>query len=279
LTIAPANKFREPTFLERASAWLRRVPVGRYARRPLQRLYHAALSARTLGRGLRCDLPSGDTIFVAPAHRHISWNEVEFRAFRDAVRPGAVALDIGANVGAYSMPLGRWVGDTGRVFAFEPSASAYDGLTTHVRMNGLESCVTPIASAVGGAIGTLPFIVEPTAGEGRLAAASSSRATVDVPVTTVDAFCAQHGITPDFIKVDVEGAELDVLRGARETIGRTRGRLALFVELHPALWGERGVSQADIEREVERLGLRVASLVPGADPWTLEGVTARLVAR
>jgi len=267
------------TNLERAGDWLRRIPVGEHARRPLRRLYQAALAIGTLGRGLRRTLPSGETMFVSPAHRHIDWNRVEFDAFRAAVRPGAVALDIGANVGAYSLALGRWVGGGGHVFAFEPSPLEYDGLCEHIRLNHLGDRVTPVRAAVGAAVGTLPFIVESTAGEGRLAATGSTRATVEVTATTVDAFCAREGVTPDFVKVDVEGAELDVLCGASETIERTRGRLALFVELHPARWAERGLTRADLEREIDRLGLAVTSLVPDADPWTLEGVTARLVTR
>ena len=266
------------TSLERAGDWLRRIPVGEHARGPLRRLYQAALSIGTLGRGLRRDLPSGERLFVSPAHRHINWNPAEFQAFRAAVGPGAVAFDIGANVGAYSLALGHWVGRGGRVFAFEPSPLEYDGLCEHIRLNDLADRVTPVQSAVGADVATLPFIVEPTAGEGRLAAVGSARATVTVPVTTVDAFCAEGRVVPDFIKVDVEGAELDVLRGARDTIARTRGRLALFVELHPALWPERGLTRGDLEREIGRLGLAVESLVPNADPWTLEGVTARLVA-
>lgn len=264
--------------LERAGDWLRRLPLGDGARRPLKRLYEMALSARAGGRGLRRELPTGETLFISPAFRHIGWNAVEVDAFRDAVTPGSIALDIGANVGAYALLLGRWVGDSGRVFAFEPSPAAEAGLREHLRLNDLDRRVVAVPSAVGGVVGALPFVIEPTAGEGRLAASPAAH-TITVPVTTVDAFCAEQGITPNFIKVDVEGAELDVLTGARDTIARTKGRLALFVELHPSVWPERGLARETIERAIERLGLRVESLVAGVDPWTLEGVTARLVVR
>lgn len=266
------------TPMEAAGRWLRRLSLGP-ARGPLRRLYHAAWAIRTLGRGLRRQLPSGETVFVEPAYRHINWNHIEVAAFQRAIRPGAVALDIGANVGAYSLALGHWVGSGGRVFAFEPSPSAFAGLRAHVALNHLADRVTPVRSAVAGDVGATRFIVEPTAGEGRLAAPGAPRATLLVPTTTVDAFCAARGITPDFMKVDVEGAELDVLRGARATIGRARDRLALFIELHPSLWRERGISRIDIEREARQLGLQIVSLVPGADPFAVEGVTAQFVPR
>jgi len=264
--------------VEPAANWLRRLPVG-HARRPLRRLYQAALSVATLGRGLRRQTPSGDTLYVSPAHRHINWNAIEVDAFRRAIAPGAIAFDVGANVGAYSLLLGRWVGGGGHVFAFEPSPSAFAGLGEHIRLNALDARVTPVPSAVGGVVGSLPFIVEPTAGEGRLASSTGGRATVDVRVTTLDAFCGEHGLSPDFVKVDVEGAELDVLRGARRTIARAKGTLALFVEMHPAIWPERRLTRSDVERELAGLGLRAESLVPGADPFELQGVTARLVPR
>jgi FkbM family methyltransferase len=165
------------------------------------------------------------------------------------------------------------------VFAFEPSPFAYEGLCAHVRLNDVGDRVTAVRSAVSAHIGAVPFLVESTAGEGRLGPARSSRATLLVRSTTIDAFCEREDITPDFIKVDVEGAELEVLRGARETIARTAGRLALFVELHPSLWPERGLSRDDVAREIARLGLRVVSPVPDADPFTVEGVAARLIAR
>jgi FkbM family methyltransferase len=263
---------------ESAAGWLRQLPTGG-ARGSLRNLYRAAMSLGTFGRGLRRSLPSGEAVFVSPAHRHINWNTIEVEAFRDAIAPGAVAFDVGANVGAYALLLGHAVGAAGRVYAFEPSPVAFAGLREHIRLNRLADRVTAVHCAVGAEVATLPFIVASTAGEGRLAPDARLDGALQVPVTTIDAFCERERVTPDFIKIDVEGAELDVLRGARETIGRTRGRLALFVELHPSIWPERGLSRADVERGFDDLGLRVESLLPDVDPFTVEGVTARALTR
>jgi hypothetical protein len=100
--------------------------------------------------------------------------------------------------------------------------------------------------------------------------------TVSVPTVTIDSFCAREAITPSFIKIDVEGAELAVLRGARETIRRGGDRLALFVELHPSIWTILGVTGAEFEAELDRQGLRVEPL-GGGDPWAVEGTVVRLV--
>ena len=279
VTARAGDAFRRPSAAERAARRLTAWVTTPAIRGALQRMYAGVLTIATRGRGLTSTLPGGEVVRVLPAFRFLTWNATEYDAFRAVVKPGMTAFDIGANVGSYTLLLAQWVGREGHVYAFEPSATPFEGLRRHVDINGVSAVATPIASAVGATTGTLPFVVASTPGESRLAPAHGSAAATAVPVTTIDAFCARHGVTPDFIKVDVEGSELDVLRGARQTIARTAGRLALFVELHPSLWRERGISRADVEEELDRLNLSVVGFEPHADPWTLEGVCVRLVPR
>ena len=233
---------------------------------------------QTGGRGLSCTLPSGELIRVLPEHRYLSWNPIEYAAFRGAVRPGTVALDVGANVGAYSVLLGQWVGASGRVYAFEPSPGAFRGLVRHIALNARDGVVKPVAAAVADLDGVSDLLVADTAGESRLAIGVERGRTVSVPTVSVDSFCARENLQPSFIKIDVEGAELAVLRGARETIRRGGDGLALFVELHPSIWTLAGTSRADFESELGRQGLRVEPLTSD-DPWSVEGMVVRLVRR
>jgi len=212
----------------------------------------------------------------------LSWNPAEYDAFRRAVAPGAVALDVGANVGAYSVLLGQWVGPTGRVFAFEPEPSAFQGLSRHVAMNGLDVIVHPIPVALSDHEGMARLVVSATAGEARIGgvvrAGRPDPPGTTTRVTTIDRFCAERGIVPSFLKIDVEGLELAVLRGARDTIRRRRN-LHIFVEMHPSIWPMLGVTREDILAEIDRLGLVVESLIDGATPdaaWALEGMCVRL---
>jgi hypothetical protein len=94
---------------------------------------------------------------------------------------------------------------------------------------------------------------------------------------SIDQFCAEHRLAPRLIKVDVEGAELAALRGARATVAAARGALQLFVEMHPHLWAEAGISPDDLRQECEAQGL-VAERLDGSreDPWQTEGVCLRL---
>jgi FkbM family methyltransferase len=276
-----SSGFRTRSVTERiasgAGAWL---PDG--ARRALRGVYNAVL-ARTAGDFV-CTLPQGERVRVLAEHRHITWNPEEYAAFRAAVRPGDVVLDIGANLGAYALLFGQWTGPAGRVYAFEPAPMPCAGLAAHVDLNGLADRVTVLREAVTSVEGTLDFIADGIDGENRLvvdgsrsAAGGRRPATVRVRATTVDAFCRARGVVPRVIKIDAEGAELDVLRGARETIAAAGATLHLYVEMHPHLWPDFAASRADIEAELRGQGLVARRIDDDPDVWGLEGVCLRLV--
>ncbi|MFL5541196.1 MAG: FkbM family methyltransferase [Longimicrobiaceae bacterium] len=270
---AEGAPYRRRSAAERiVGAAARLLPEGA-ARRWLRAVWRATLGRR----GVVSRLPGGEAVRLLAAYRFVTWNPAEYRAFRAAVRPGAVALDVGANVGAYTLLLGRWVGPEGRVYAFEPSPETFQGLTRHLALNGLGGTVVPVAAAVSRAAGRGTLSGGGVSGGNRLDAAGSGPA---VEMVSLDGFCEREGIVPSFIKIDVEGAELDVLCGARETIRRAGPKLALFVEMHPTIWREMGITAADLQAELELQGLRAEPLRPGvADPWRLEGECLRLVPR
>jgi len=277
LSTAAAHRFRTPRRLEAIGERFRAVPFGPGARRWLKRAYHAALMLQTGGRGLRADLPGGEAIRVSPEYRYVSWNRDEYEAFRAASKPGMVALDIGANAGAYSLLLGTWAGAAGTVFAFEPAPQTHAALVRHIRLNHLGAIVKPVARAIAESPSTAALIIESTNGESHLASEGDDAGrSVAVEVTSIDAFCAREGIAPDFIKIDVEGSELAALRGARDTIRARRDSLALFVEMHPSRWRTLGISREDIQAELRAQRLEAVPLAPVDDMWATEGRCLRL---
>lgn len=229
--------------------------------------------------GLRSVLPHGEEILISPPFRHITWNRDEYEAFRAAVRPGDVVLEAGSNVGAYTLLFAKWVGPTGRVFAFEPDPAAYAGLQAHVALNGLADRVTAVPSAIAdGRESRLPFEAGLSSGVSRIVRRDTAAARVtQVVATSIDRFCAEHGIVPRVMKIDVEGAELGALRGARQTIASAGAELQLFVEMHPHLWHELGISADDMRHECEAQGLAVEPLDGNRrDVWQVEGVCLHL---
>ena len=127
--------------------------------------------------------------------------------------PDSVLFDVGANHGYYSLLASRLSGGSARVFAFEPSPHCLEFLHHHVKVNKLHQ-VTVIEAAVGQVPGTAWFEEGSGTATGHLADRGSHR----VRVVSVDAIVAEHGVEPTHIKIDVEGAELQVLEGATNTL-------------------------------------------------------------
>ena len=142
------------------------------------------------------------------------------------LRPGMVAFDIGANVGFYSVLMAHLVGPTGRVICFEPLPANARQLAHNAALNSfrqIEICV----AAVGAAEGEADFDVA----RALLPGAYAEGEKIRVPVRALDEWVAKdRGLPPAFIKMDVEGAEVAVLDGARDVLRSSRP--VVLVELH-----------------------------------------------
>jgi FkbM family methyltransferase len=140
------------------------------------------------------------------------------RVYRLWLRPGDIAVDVGANVGRHLFPLIEAVGPAGRIFAFEPIPELAEKLTARLEADGLQDRVTLRQMAVSDAAGASEFhhnLAAPAMSglkvRGGLPDNSEER-VLKVETGTLDGLLA--GIAPNFIKIDVEGAEFQVLRGA-----------------------------------------------------------------
>ena len=268
------DRYRRQGWIERAAQPFRGALTGSRWRAPLKRMHEAVLDAmpgdRLVGR-----FPHGEQVRLAAAYRQVGWNADEYEAFRQVVQAGATVLDIGANLGAYTVLLAQWVGATGRVHAFEPAPGAREGLCRHVLLNGVEGRVAVHSQAVSAATGVARFRAVGLQGDNRLMPGTTEPA-IEVGTTSIDEFCGAHGSQPGFIKVDVEGAELDVLKGGRATIAAAGDALQLYVEMHPHLWSAFGYSGADLQAELDVQRLRAERLDGQPDLWTLAGVCLRL---
>jgi FkbM family methyltransferase len=268
------DDFRRPGWLERAGRPFRAPLANSRLKAPLKRMYESALDHFAGGR-LVAHLPHGESVRLTAANRQVAWNPEEYEAFRRVVQPGATVLDVGANLGAYTVLLAQWVGASGRVHAFEPAPAARAGLMRHLILNGIRDRVVVHAEALSDRQGSARFRAVGMQGDNRLLGADATDG-IAVTTTSIDEFCTDNGMVPSFIKLDVEGAELLALRGARSTIASAGDALGLFVEMHPQLWPAFGYSRADLESELERQGLRAERLDGQPDPWSLAGVTLRL---
>jgi FkbM family methyltransferase len=181
--------------------------------------------------------PYGDGVIQVDTRSYIEWSIHVYGAYDPATvellkrlaHPGAVVLDVGANVGIVTLPMARVVGPTGSVHAFEPHPAVRSRLKRNVALNNLSN-VTICGDAIGSAPGraTLYGNVTGNDGAGSLAPAPTLRETFTVEVRTLDSYTANLAKV-DLIKIDVEGADYGVLEGARATIERWHP--AIYIEV------------------------------------------------
>jgi FkbM family methyltransferase len=150
------------------------------------------------------------------------YDPITLDVIRRFVHRGHVCLDAGANVGAFTLALAKQAAPSGRVFAFEPGPFLVERLRRNLALNSpLERITTVVPMGLADIEGQLPW-AENKAQPGN---AGFMLDTVDevIPVTTVDAFFGQHPLERlDFVKIDVEGMEYEVLKGGLQTWQRFR---------------------------------------------------------
>ncbi len=174
-------------------------------------------------------------LLLDPKDQHlVPCTLMNFRAYEPAeteflkaiTEPNGVILDIGANCGWYSLALAKHC-PSAQVHAFEPIPHTHEILERNIRHNRLGN-IAAHRLAFSNQEAILEFLYTPNcSGATSLArvgqpGSEDSLEKIFCATTTLDAFCLQHGLAPQIIKCDVEGAELMVIQGAEETIATHR---------------------------------------------------------
>jgi len=145
------------------------------------------------------------------------------KLFQQMVTRGSVIFDVGANVGFYTLLSSVLTGSEGRVYAFEPLPANAALLRRHVEMNGIRNAVVE-ELAVSDTCGSAFFEIHPSNAMGKLAESG----TLKVKKASLDELVNNGELKPpDVIKIDVEGEELGVLRGAGQVLARFHPKLFL----------------------------------------------------
>ena len=145
------------------------------------------------------------------------WFEKEMDFLRHWLRPGMTVIDIGANLGVYSVPMARLVGQTGHVFAYEPGSEARRLLERNRELNAAVNLdISPLALSDRERDGRLVF-----GGSSELYALGDSGAGEMVHITSLDREDATRSWpSPDFVKIDAEGEEDRILAGGHNFFAR-----------------------------------------------------------
>jgi FkbM family methyltransferase len=177
-------------------------------------------------------------------------------------------LDIGAHMGYHSCIMASKA-RAGRVVALEPDPRSYKLLTENVNINWLEAVVRTECIAASDQPGNLTLhrlrnrsvntsISQLSTAEAKENNVESAESLV-APATTVDAVVARYGGTLNLMKIDVEGAELLVLRGARATI-KANPQLRILMEWSPSQLARAGQGTEGLLNEIESLGMNIHRL-------------------
>ena len=219
----------------RRSAFLRRLYAIPAFIVPLKRLSFLLLpSSGTRPLRIRSGLGKGLVFELNPRWETAMWEGCYEQAaqeyFQKQLKSGCIVYDVGANFGFYSLLAAR---QGAQVFAFEPDVQIAESLERHARMNSLNTRIEIIRAAVysfSGSIALDPANCQRGHGNAHVGVAvDPSHPTVSVPCTTLDDFAREH-VAPDVVKIDVEGAESEVLRGAERVFAESRPQL--LCEVH-----------------------------------------------
>lgn len=234
-------------------------PSSDRLRRILGPLYRWSLARLGEKRGVLVEMAvRGDRFRLHPTFSGIPWPDIEpsvYELIAARLTPGMIFIDAGAWIGQFTLCAARRVGPDGRVLSFEPDPIARRYLKKHLEWNQAEAITDIFPVALGDHDGESDFFL---LGSGLQSSNSIipedlvRQDKIKVPIATIDSVVERTGTAPDLIKIDVEGAEARVIRGAAQTI-RTH-KPWIVCSLHP-LWMERiGDSEEDVIKFMRECG-------------------------
>lgn len=171
------------------------------------------------------------------------------------ITPGMRILEVGANIGYYALLETKLAGSTGHLYAMEPSPFNFSLLERNLKLNGLAN-YDLYQTAAGSQKGTAKFLLS---GRSNLSTfierEDLTGEEVDVSVITLDDFLADKQV--DFIRMDVEGYELEILKGARVALAKDLKPKFFFIEVHSELLHKKQSSAKEIIILLKKYGYEV----------------------
>jgi FkbM family methyltransferase len=183
--------------------------------------------------------------------------------FTQIIKPGMSVVDVGAHIGYYALLAAELVGDKGKVYAFEPDPSYYALLEKNIAANKINAIVESHRLAVSNQEGKFPLFLGKSTGTSLFKVPDSTERTVTIDVITLDKFFKARNWPPlHFIKIDVEGADKDVLEGMRDLITRNPD-LKLIIEFNSSYLELAGVSPGDLLIRLGELSFNKIKVLAG----------------
>jgi FkbM family methyltransferase len=189
------------------------------------------------------------------------WEPEVTGAFRALIKPGDTVFDIGGDAGYYTLLFRKCAGESGHVVVFEPIPKAYERIKENLALNAFTNC-TLVKEALGSQAGS--FVLERPFEDSRinLTKSAAGESDITVQVERFDTLADQLSLpVPDLIKIDVEGAELEVLRGMERLVADHHPDFV--IELHPQHLPQFGASVEDVLNWLRQRGYQLRALDAG----------------
>ena len=254
------------SFLRRST---KRVVPGRVLDSVVRPAVRGVLSAAFGGRGYKISIGGQGVFRLSPDFVFRGWegfgtrHNSGFAQCIAACKGKSVFIDVGAHIGLYSLPASSSLRPGGRVIAFEPSESNYGYLLKHIAYNGIDN-IQAHQLVVGDVDRDSVLFYEHVVASSPLGSLIERKKKLTDRFVearrrqiSLDRFCAESSVAPDVIKVDTEGAELLVVKGARETL--IRHRPMIFLSVHPSHLEAMGQSTGELEDLLAELDYEVRS--------------------
>ena len=183
-------------------------------------------------------------------------NETNF--VKDSVNKGDVVIDIGANIGYYTLMFAKLVGDTGKIYSFEPDPRNFLILEKNIQINGYNNVILE-KKAVSNKLGKSTLYVNENSAGSSMHKPNNVVNQIYVDLITLDNYFEVNTITPDFIKIDIEGYELNALKGM-ESILQSSDKTKIMIEYNPLTKKEFNSDPMDNLTFLSELGFKFKDL-------------------
>jgi len=219
----------------------------------------------------------GDRFISAQLRTAGVWEPLETRAVLALLEPGDGCVDLGANLGYYTVLAALRAGAAGRVLACEPDPGNFALLERNVAENGVPWVRTRRCAVIDRAGPALLYRSADNQGDHRLYDSGDGRSAVPASAVTLDGLLGDSPEAWHLAKVDTQGCEALILRGARRFLAAQAGRLAWIVEFWPLGLARSGTSADELLERLAALDVELAILDEGvgrAVPTSCEALSA-----
>ena len=228
------------------------------------------LGVKTLSKITRFDLPNERLLPLFRLPMLLGTYEMDtVRTCKQLVRPGMTVVDIGAHVGYYTVLFSNLVGSTGQVLAFEPHPVNFEILGKNVKRRGLKNVRLFQKAVLDTDRKTLLYCTPLSMGHS-LSPEKCHRGHLEVEGVCLDTFLKWNGVKRvDFIKMDVEGYEPEVLEGMTNTVG-DMSEMAIILEFKQEYLRARNLPPVSLLEKLYDMGFSISVIGRRARPVALD---------